>query len=282
MIDRESLVSPKLDTAGSGAPCAGHRWQARDGAHRHPSAAVALHPAIEADGCRLARRVFNREGLDRRRWDPADGRHTIRRVLGGARCQLGPAHAVSVHVILVAQAVTEDDVHHPERQRRVSPRQQRDMLIALLRGPRPPRIDRYHPRPFLARRSDERPEVGIRGQRVGAPQEDRARSVEAFRIHTHGITRAVGHADHAGGAADRAIEEGGAERVEEPSIHRPVVQEPERAAERVRQDCLRPHSAMISLNRNAISSSAFFQEIGSKRPSPFAPTRRIGWSTRPV
>src|SRR6218665_444511 len=114
------------------------------------------------------------------------------------------------------------------------------MLIALLRGPRPPWIDRYHPRPSLARRSDERPEVGVRGQRVGAPQEDRARSVEALCIHAHGTTHAVGHADHAGGAANRAIEERGAELVEEPSIHRIVVQEPERAAERVRQDCLRP------------------------------------------
>jgi hypothetical protein len=46
-----------------------------------------------------------------------------------------------------------------------------------------------------------------------------------------------------------------------------------------RIDC-GPCSAAIAVSRVAAMSSASSQLMRSKRPSPFWPTRRIGWSSR--
>ena len=160
---------------------------------------------------RIARRPHGRvlagDPLDLGRAQAGRRGRAFRAPLGGTRAQLGLADGVPREVVAVLEAVAEDDVHHPERERRVGAGQQREVPVRLLGGPRAVRVDRDQPRAAPARLLDERPQVDVRADDVRAPGEDQPRvherlGVEADRAADAGLV--------AGGArarADRAVEQ---------------------------------------------------------------------------
>ena len=124
------------------------------------------------------------------------------------------------------------------------------------------------------------PEVQVRGDRIAAPDEDQTAVDVLLEIHAHRRADDGAPAGLAGGRADRAVEQRRAQPVEEPPVHRRTALQ---QAHRARRSCRAGSPAArhrIRRSRgsaSAISSSASSQEMRSKRPSPFAPSVRIGW-----
>ena len=73
-------------------------------------------------------------------------------------------------------------MHHSQRERRIGARSNRDPLVALRRGARSDRVDRDDLRAALARLEYERPEMRIRRERVGAPEQNQIALGNRFRI----------------------------------------------------------------------------------------------------
>jgi hypothetical protein len=66
--------------------------------------------------------------------DAANPGDALGRILGRTLAQRIEADGVPRDVIVIDQIVGDQHVHHAERERRVGSRQQRDVLVTLLRG----------------------------------------------------------------------------------------------------------------------------------------------------
>ena len=114
-------------------------------------------------------------------------------------------------------------------------------------------------------------------ENVRAPRQDQPRVAELLRLGAIADAERLGHARHPGGRADRAVEPRRAQPVEEPARHAAEIEEAHRPGVAVGQDRLGTELVpRFALSRDAMVSRALSQEMRSKRPSPFAPTRRCG------
>ena len=182
-IDREMTRAGQQQAARALAPGTHQRRQAGDGTRRIAAATHPLHAVVQADRGGLGGAV----GL-RQRDDLRFGYATHR---GGARCrplqralaQLRPAQRVLRHVFVVDPVVHDQLVHQRQRQRRVGTRQQRNVLVALVRGFGLARVDAHQPRAGALGRLGVAPEMQIAGDRVAAPDQDQLRFGEEFDPH---------------------------------------------------------------------------------------------------
>ena len=179
------------------------------------------------------------------------------------------AERVARDVVAVDQALGDQHVHHAERERAVGAGQQRDVLRAFLRRQAAVRIDRDHLGAAALRLLHARPQVQVGDDRVGAPEQDQLRLVEALRVHADRAAERRLEAELAGRGAQRAVEQRGAEPVEEAPVHRSVLHHAHGAGVAAAAGWSAGSSAASALRRAAISSSASSQEMRSNSPLPF-------------
>ena len=103
---------------------------------------MTLHAVIEADDCWLDRAVVAREGDDIVARKAGDLRRALRRIFAHPRLERLEAERVARDVVAIEQVLGDEDVHHAERECRVGARQEREMLVTLLRREAAVRIDR--------------------------------------------------------------------------------------------------------------------------------------------
>ena len=140
---------------------------------------------------------------------------------------------------MIDQVLGDQHVHHPERERGVGTRHQRQVLMAFFGGGASVRIDRDQFRAPPLRLLRPRPEVQVRHDRVAAPDQDQATVLELLDVGADRRADGGGPARLAGRRADRPVEQRRAEAVEEAAVHRAVLQESHRAGVRIGDDCLR-------------------------------------------
>ena len=188
--------------------------------------------------------------------------------------ELLEAQRVARDVVAVEQALGDQHVHHAERERAVGAGQQRDVLrctspptgcgtgsIAITLAPR--RFGLLH----------ARPEVQVGDDRVGAPDQDQLRLVEALRVHADRAAERRLEAGLAGAtstACGRAARRRAGGRSAGPSSCTAPCPWCRRSCSG-RMVC--GSSAASAFRRAAISSSASSQVMRSNLPSPFRPTR---------
>ena len=130
---------------------AGVQRKTRDRAHRHPPARVALQSIVHTNerGARTTVPLTQcRNHAFGQASDLCDARG---RILARPRTHLLFAERVPREEFLVFQSAIEDHVHHPERERGVRSRADREPFVALRSGARLDGIDRDHVRPLLPR-----------------------------------------------------------------------------------------------------------------------------------
>ena len=216
-VDAEEPARVVVDAAAGMAPVAGDPGDAGDRAHRHPTAAVALQADADADAGGPGVGDPPAQLHDRRDRQPGDRRHAIGRVLEDALAERVPAHRVPVDEVAILGALAQHDVQQPERERRVGAGQRRKVPVAGGGGARPHRIDGDDLRALAARLEDRAPQVRMRRQHVGAPDDDQLRAAQRFRIHADAVVaERVAGAEAPGDHADGLDVLRGAERVPQP------------------------------------------------------------------
>ncbi len=212
LIEGIQFAGAEQRPAAGVAPVAGDRRQATDGADGHRPAAVPLHPVVNPQEPRPAKRgpgrsVLAGEPLDVRDRQPGDPRHHRRRVFGlHPRLQFVHADAVIFQVIRVFQLVTEEAVHDTERERGVGTGADRQPPVGRLRRFAAVRVDGDDLRPALPRLVHEYPQVTVRHLRIRPPIDDVAALNHRLRVDGRaGAERDVA-TDRAGGGADGAVE----------------------------------------------------------------------------
>ena len=128
-------------------------------------------------------------------------------------------------VVVIKQLVADQDMHQAERQSAVGSRQQRDVLIALLGGGCATGVDGDQAgtaTPGLLRQA---PEMEIGNDAVATPEDDQPRIDDVVGVETDTAADRSAVAHGAGAGADRPVELGSAETVEEASVHRPVAEQ---------------------------------------------------------
>ncbi len=117
------------------------------------------------------------------------------------------------------QVFADDDVHHGERQRGIAARVDEEVLVRGGSGAVAVRIDDVELRAVAPRFDDERPEMDVRAEDVRAPGDDQLRVAELLGLGAVADAERLGHAGHAGGGADGAVEPRCAQAMEEAAIH---------------------------------------------------------------
>ena len=162
-------------------------------------------------------------------------------------------------------------MHDAKGQSAVSAGQRRQVPVGLFRRLRAVRIDRDHARTLAAGFRDARPQMQVRRDRVGAPQDDQSRLGEVRDVGAnlrtdHGV---VAHA--ARGCAQHALGLRSAQLVEETPRHAEVVHQPERARIRVRHDALRVDCGdRFQLCRNDVERLVPADALEAALPRPLA------------
>ena len=89
---------------------------------------------------------------------------------------------VALDVIGVVQLLADDHVHHAQRQRRVAAGIDEEMLVGGTRRCGCARIDSIEFRAVAPRFHDERPQVHVGAEDVGAPGDDQLRMAELLGL----------------------------------------------------------------------------------------------------
>ena len=220
-------------------PCAGERGQHGDSARGGSAVVAALHAVVEADDGGLGSRVIAREAFDVGDGDAGDRGDAIGRVFGDALAELVEAAGPAGDVILIEEAIADDDVHHAEREGGVGAGVDGDVPVRGARGAGGVGVKDDEPGAVAAGFFDEGPEVDVIAVDIGGPGEDELRVREGFGV---GAELAAVNGDEglaAGFGANGAIELRGAETVEEAAIHGAVAELADGAGIGVGQDRFR-------------------------------------------
>ena len=130
-------------------------------------------------------------------------------------------------------------VHQRQRQRAVGAGQQLQVLVALLGGFGPARVDAHQFGAGAFGLQGIGPEVQVRGDRVAAPDQDQP--AVGVLLDMHAELAAIGGCQRVatGAGADRAVEQRGTETVKEPRRHALALHQTHRAGIAVGQQGLR-------------------------------------------
>ena len=140
----------------------------------------------------------------------------LRGVLPDAFDERLVAHRVPRDVVVIDQIVANHHVHHGERERGVAARSDLQMPIGGFGRACADRIDDDHRGPAFPRFSDQRPEVEVGDDRVGAPQHDEAAVDDVLWVN-------------AGAGADGRRESGRCDRTADVSLERAAAHDAEEA-----------------------------------------------------
>ena len=220
------------------APGAHQAGQHRHQAHGVAAAAHALHAVVQADGGGPGVRVVARQAAHLVGRDAAHRGHALGRPGQGLVAQLVPTVDVASDVVVVEPVVGDQLVHQPQRQRAVGAGQQRDVLVALLGRLGAARVDAHQLRAGALGLLREGPEVQAAGDRVAAPDQNQLAVDEL--LHAHAQLAAVGGGQRlaAGVGADGAVQQAGAQAVEEARRHAVALHQAHGAGVAVGQDGL--------------------------------------------
>ena len=100
-------------------------------------------------------------------------------------------------------------------------------------------VDGVKLRALASRFDDERPEVDVGAENVGAPRDDQLRVAELFGFRGVAVARRVIHSGHAGGGTDGAVETRSTHAMEESAIHATKIEQAHRARVAVGKDGFR-------------------------------------------
>src|SRR5205085_2078389 len=124
---------------------------------------MPLQSVIDANKRGRMRGVFMCDAFDGGFCNSSDLAHARRRILLDALFESIKTDRVSVDVILILKAVANNDMHHGKRQRAISARHNRYMLVGLIPGTSAQRIDGDNLCAARTRLQDVPPEVDVRG-----------------------------------------------------------------------------------------------------------------------
>ena len=137
----------------------------------------------------------------------------------GVIAKLLPAAGELVQVILIFEALTEEDVHDRKREEAIGAGADLQVLVGQRGGARTVRVDDDELAAAAAGLFDEGPQVNVIAVHIAGPDDDQAgerevlgRSAEASAVNA--LERGA-----AGGRADGAVELRGAEPVKEAAVH---------------------------------------------------------------
>ena len=201
------------------APGAGERRQAGDGAHRGGAAGTAVEAVVETDGARAGAAVVARQLADRLGGQAGDGGSPVGRPFAHALGQRLEAEGVSGNVIVVEQVFGDQHLHHRQRQRAVGAGHRGEVKVGLGGGLGAPRVDHHEARAAALGLLHVAPAVQVRDHRIATPHDDQPGIDDGLRIHADGAADAGLPARGAGRGTDGAIEQRGAEAVEEAPVH---------------------------------------------------------------
>ena len=83
---------------------------------------------------------------------------------------------------MVVAILSDDDVHHAERERGIGARVDGQVLVRQARCLGTMRVDHDETRSLTARLDNERPQVHVRGKHVGAPGDDQLGFCKLFGL----------------------------------------------------------------------------------------------------
>ena len=238
-VDRERARGRQQHAARAVPPRAGERRQAGDGPYRVATAGATLHAVVQAD----RRRPRGAPGACQPAYliggDAAHRCHALRIPEQRALAQCGPAARMALDVVVVQPVVHDQLVHQPQRQRGVGAGQQGDVLVALVGRLRLARVDADQARALSPGLLRQAPEVQVAGDRVAAPDQDQLGLGKELHPHAHLAAQRTRQRLAAGGGADGAVEQAGAQLVEQTPVHRLALHQPHGAGVAVGQDGLR-------------------------------------------
>ena len=123
------------------APCSNKRREAENISHRHGAARVPLKTVVQPNELRGCCCIFLRQTFNCGFGDSGDLAYARRRVVEKASAKFLDAECEAVDVVLIMQAITENDVHHSERERAVRAGHNRNVLVGLFRSSRAEWVD---------------------------------------------------------------------------------------------------------------------------------------------
>ena len=235
-VPLKSAAGGKLESAAVMLPRAGERGQHGDGARGGSSVVAALHAVVDANDGRRGRGVIVGEALDIGDGNAGQGRNVVGWVVRDAFAELIEAAGPAGDVVLIVEAVADDDMHHAQRESRVGAGIDRNVPVRGAGGACGVGIDDDELCAVAAGFFDEGPEVDVIAVDIGGPGEDELRVREGFGV---GAELAAVNGDEglaAGFGANGAIELRGAETVEEAAIHGAVAELADGAGIGVGQD----------------------------------------------
>ncbi len=200
----------------------------------------ALHAIVQANDGRRRGGVVMREAFNILDGNAGERRNPIRRIFGDPLAQLIEAAGPSRDVILVVEPVAHNDVHHAQRQRRIGAGIDGDVPVRGARRARRIRIDDDQLCAVAASLFDEGPQMNIVAVDVRGPRDDELCVREGFRV---GAEFAAINRDQRLPPVSEQIVRSSCDApslMEEPSVHRPVIQNANRPRIGVRQDRFRP------------------------------------------
>ncbi len=235
---REPARTRQQQAAGAVPPGAGEAGQQCDQPRRAAAAVHALHAVVQPDRRRLDRRQIPSQAAHLVGLDAAHRRSALGRPGQRARVQRRKAVDMALDVVVIEPIAGDQLMHHAERQRAIGAGQQGNVLMTFVCGFGAARIDAHQPGTGALGLLRQRPEVQVAGDRVAAPDHDQAALAE--KAHVHAELGAVRRHQRvaAGGRADRAVQQRGAEPVEEARGHALALQQAHRAGVAVGHDRL--------------------------------------------
>ena len=154
--------------------------------------------------------------------------------------QLLQTAGVRSHVLRVVQAVADDHVHQPQRQRQIAPREDAEHFVGGASGAVGQRVDHIELRPAPPRLHNERPVVDVGAQDVRAPRDDQLRVDNLLGLAAVAEPGGRGEPGPARRRADGPVQLRRAQPVKEPAVHAGPVEKPDRARVAVWENRLRP------------------------------------------
>ena len=206
---------------------------------RAAAALDALHAVVQPNRSRLGGAQVARQATDLVDADAANRGGARRRPLGDAQAQCLEAIHMLRDVVVVEPIVRQQFMHHAQRQSTVRTRQQGDVLMALLGRLGAARVDGNQFGAAPLGLLGQAPEVQVAGDGVAAPDDDQFAFGKEAGVHADLGAIGRGHGSAAGHGADGAVEQRGAELVEEARRHRLALQQAHGAGIAVGQDGLR-------------------------------------------
>ena len=210
----------------------------------------ALHAVVQTDGSGLtagsAGAVVFGQCANLLGCNAADKGCALGWPLQGAAAQQVPAQCVAGQVVVVQPVMLNQFVHQGERQRAIGAGQQCNVFVALVGRFTLARVDADQFGALVLGLLRIAPEVQVAGDRVAAPDQYQSGFGKELQVHAELATERLRQRFGAGGGADRAVQQGSAQFMEEACGHALGLHQSHGAGVAIGQDGLRAVGAIRS------------------------------------